>query len=82
MHATLNLSTGSADSFGPLGEFKRRLGKKTEERKEMHRMERGVMQWKGARTLAWMGGGLKDKGRELKGALKMEPRKPGIETEV
>ena len=33
---------------------------KREIRREMNRRERGVMQWKGARTLAWVGRGVKD----------------------
>jgi len=72
----------SRGSFGTIGELKGKLGRKREETKELHKMERGAMQWKGARTLAWMGEGIKEKGREMRGALKMEPRRPGVETEV
>jgi hypothetical protein len=76
-------SGGSASSDkSPFGQLKNKMAKKREERKELHRMERGAMQWRAARTLAWMGGGIKEKGREVKGALKMEPRKPGIGTEA
>lgn len=72
----------SVDSLRPLGDIKRRMSKMSEDRKEMHRMERGMMQWKGARTLAWVGSGLKQKGRGIKDAMNMEPRRPGVETEV
>lgn len=43
----------------------------SEMRKELNRRERGVMQWKGARTLAWVGRGVKDAGRGMKGKLSM-----------
>lgn len=68
----------SRGSGGLVAKFR----EKRQETKELHRMERGAMQWKGARTLAWAGQGIKGKGREMRGALRMEPRRPGIESEV
>ncbi|KAF8448256.1 hypothetical protein BDZ91DRAFT_853581 [Kalaharituber pfeilii] len=50
---------------------KKRTMTSSEIRKEMNRRERGVMQWKGARTLAWVGRGVKDAGRGVKGKLAM-----------
>jgi hypothetical protein len=78
---------GSRDSASssikrPFGSLKEKIGQKIEERKELHRMERGAMQWKAARTLSWVGNGIKGKGQEVIGALRMEPKKPGIETEI
>jgi hypothetical protein len=76
-------SRDSASSIKkPFEHLKDKIGQKMEERKELHRMERGVMQWKGARTLSWIGSGIKGKGQEVIGALRMEPKKPGIETEI
>jgi hypothetical protein len=34
------------------------------------------------RTLSWVGNGIKGKRQEVLGALRMEPKKPGIETEI
>lgn len=75
-------SDSQSSSKGTLGHLKEKIAKKREERKELHRMERGAMQWKTTRTLAWMGGGIKEKGQEIIGALKKEPSKPAIETEA
>ena len=59
---------------------------KSEIRREMNRREKGVMQWKGARTLAWVGRGVKDASRGVKEKLVRgagERRKNvGIGTEV
>ena len=77
-HAATESRPLSRGSGGLVAKFQ----KKRQETKELHRMERGTMQWKGARTLAWVGHGIKDKGREMRGALRMEPRRPGIESEV
>ena len=46
-----------------------RIMSNREIRREMNRRERGVMQWKGARTLAWVGRNVKDAGRGVKGKL-------------
>jgi len=59
-----------------------RIMSSKEIRREMNRRERGVMQWKGARTLAWVGRNVKDAGRGMKGKLAMglgEGRKRGGE---
>lgn len=66
----------------PIGEIKRRLSRKKESIGELHRRERGAMQWKGTRTLAWVGRGVVGKGKDLKGKFAMEPRRPGVETEA
>lgn len=66
----------------PVKGLKKRFGKRREVQRELHRRERGVMQWKGARTLAWVGKGVKDAGKGVKGHFKMEPRRPNVETEV
>lgn len=58
----------------PIGRTSTGMGKvmtSREIRKEMNRRERGVMQWKGARTLAWVGRNVKDAGRGVKGKLAM-----------
>lgn len=62
--------------------LKQRLSKKRDVQKELHRRERGLMQWKGARTLAWVGKGVKDAGKGVKDHFRMEPRRPNVETEV
>ncbi|KAL7267575.1 hypothetical protein RUND412_009834 [Rhizina undulata] len=72
----------SCGPHNPLRDLKKKLSKKRETQKELHRRERGMMQWKGARTLAWMGKGVMDKGKDLKGKFKMEPRSGGVESEV
>ena len=38
-------------------------------RRDMNRHERGIMQWKAVRTLAWVGRNVKDAGRGVKGKL-------------
>jgi len=65
-----------------IGDIKRRLSRKKESIGELHRRERGAMQWKGTRTLAWVGRGVVGKGKDLKGKFVMEPRRPGVETEA
>lgn len=53
------------------GKDKARLMTDKEIRKEMNQRERGVMQWKGVRTLAWVGRNVKDAGRGVKGKISM-----------
>ncbi|KAG0640302.1 hypothetical protein HOY80DRAFT_959482 [Tuber brumale] len=78
--------TDSGEEVGegrsPIEGIKRKLSRKKESIGELHRRERGAMQWKGARTLAWVGRGVVGKGKDLKGKFAMEPRRPGVETEV
>lgn len=73
---------GEVGGIHPIKGLKKRFSKRREMQRELHRRERGVMQWKGARTLAWVGKGVKDTGKGLKGHFKMEPRRPNVETEV
>lgn len=74
--------SGSDGEGGRGGGFKRRLSKKKDVIGDLHRRERGAMQWKGTRTLAWVGRGVIGKGKDLKGMFGMEPKRPGVETEV
>ncbi|KAF8455087.1 hypothetical protein BGX38DRAFT_212185 [Terfezia claveryi] len=55
----------------PVGTTKTRakLVSGKELRRDLNRHERGVMQWKGARTLAWVGKNVKNAGRGVKGKL-------------
>lgn len=85
------VSSGEAESVSESGEdsgedggvpLRKRFSKKWDMQRELHRRERGLMQWKGARTLAWVGRGVKDAGKGVKGHFKMEPRRPNVETEV
>lgn len=62
--------------------LRHRFARHHDAQKELHRRERGLMQWKGARTLAWVGRGVKDAGRGVKGHFRMESRTPNVETEA
>ncbi|KAI5850247.1 hypothetical protein DFP73DRAFT_508523 [Morchella snyderi] len=79
---TSGVSSDEGGETGGIGGLKRRFSKKRDMQRELHKRERGVMQWKGARTLAWVGKGVKDAGKGVKGHFKMEPRRPNVETEV
>lgn len=72
----------TSDSETPAVGLKYRLSRRRDAQKELHRRERGLMQWKGARTLAWVGRGVKDAGKGVKGHFRMEPRRPNVETEA
>jgi len=60
-------------------DFRKRKG-------ELHRKHRGLMQWKAARQVAWVGRGVENTagkvGDKVKGAFKHESRETGIEKEV
>lgn len=62
--------------------LKHRFSRRHDAQRELHRRERGLMQWKGARTLAWVGRGVKDAGKGVKGHFRMEPRRPNVESEA
>lgn len=49
---------------------------------QLHRHNRGLMQWKGARTATWMKSKITDGKEQLVDSLKHHNRDPGIETEV
>lgn len=72
----------AGEEIGKIRGIKRRLTKNSERRKHLHQKERGMMQWKGARTLAWVGRSVSNVPRRVSGKLRMEPRRPGVESEV
>ena len=51
-------------------------------RKSLHRRHRGLMQWKGVRTMDWMMGRASRGKERVSGVFKHGDREPGIETEV
>lgn len=53
-----------------------------EHRKELHRKHRGIMQWKGARTLDWMGGKAKRAKSRVGELFEHGEKDQGIEAEV
>lgn len=73
--------TITSDGETPAVGLKNRLSRRHNVQKELHRHERGLMQWKGARTLAWVGRGVKDAGKGVKGHFRMESRRANVETE-
>lgn len=72
----------TSDPEVPHAGLRHRFARHHDAQKELHRRERGLMQWKGARTLAWVGRGVKDAGRGVKGHFRMESRRPNVETEA
>jgi hypothetical protein len=50
--------------------------------KSLHRKHRGVMQWKGARTLDWMANKAKHGKGKVEGMFEHRDKEKGIETEV
>ncbi|KAB5542545.1 hypothetical protein GE09DRAFT_1135570 [Coniochaeta sp. 2T2.1] len=50
--------------------------------KSLHRKHRGVMQWKGARTLDWIGSKAKHGKGKVEGIFEHRDKEQGIETEV
>lgn len=53
-----------------------------EHHKSLHRKHRGVMQWKGARTLDWMANKAKHGKGKVEGMFEHRDKEQGIETEV
>lgn len=51
-------------------------------RKHLHRKNRGLMQWKGPRTLQWMKHKVEHGEQRVETLFKHQEREPGIETEV
>lgn len=50
--------------------------------KSLHRRHRGLMQWKGVRTVDWMAGKASRGKEKVEGLFRHDDREPGIETEV
>jgi hypothetical protein len=50
--------------------------------KQLHRKNRGVMQWKGARTVQWMQNKVHHGEQKIEGLFKHHERDGGVETEV
>lgn len=69
---------GKAWSKGPLGQYRKYKYNK----KDLHRKQRGLMQWKPARNLAFAGDNAKFAVRRGLSVGKLSGRQPGVETEV
>lgn len=80
--ATQLKSTGKPDSEdgkrGPVAQVQ----DYREHRKGLHRRHRGLMQWKGVRTVDWMLGKAERGKERVVGLTKHGEREPGVETEV
>lgn len=67
---------------GPLEELKNYKNKQV----QLHRKHRGLMQWRAARNLAWLGKGVEHQAESLKGKMKglikVHEKDVGIEHEV
>jgi hypothetical protein len=72
----------TSDEGGCADSDKRSWSEKRSDRKELHRLERGAMQWKAARTLKWVGRGVKDGARGAREKVRMESRRQEVESEV
>ncbi|UZJ50734.1 hypothetical protein CBS101457_000054 [Exobasidium rhododendri] len=67
------------DVDGVLDKFR----KWSEERKELHRQQRGIKQYKLARTATWLGKGVKHSGSRAVNKLKIQQRRTGqVESEL
>ncbi|MCO5596105.1 hypothetical protein L7F22_050165 [Adiantum nelumboides] len=54
-----------------------------DERKELHRQHKGLKQYKGVRTAAWIGRGIRDRGSRAANSLTLQDRRAGqVETEL
>jgi C2 domain len=63
---------------GPMGQMQ----DYKDHHKSLHRRHRGLMQWKGVRTVDWMVGRANRGKERVEGIFKHHDREPGIETEV
>ncbi|EKG14921.1 C2 calcium-dependent membrane targeting [Macrophomina phaseolina MS6] len=89
---TTSASRGSGESFrsgdsdGLSKNGKRGLAASVKDykrhKKQLHRKNRGLMQWKGPRTLQWMKHKVEHGEQRVGGLFKHQEREPGIETEV
>ncbi|KAF4534871.1 Meiotically up-regulated gene 190 protein [Lasiodiplodia theobromae] len=79
-------SAGSSRSDSLSKNGKRGLAASVKEykknRKHLHRKNRGLMQWKGPRTLQWMKHKVEHGEKRVETLFKHQEREPGIETEV
>ncbi|KAF9457832.1 hypothetical protein BDZ94DRAFT_166478 [Collybia nuda] len=70
---------GTRGLVNGFADFKKKKG-------ELHRKHRGLMQWRAARNVAWMGRGIENTahqlGHRVTGAFKHQDRDTGIEKEV
>lgn len=72
-HAVSERSSGGI--IGKVKDFK-------EHQEQLHRRQRGMMQWKGPRTIKWLKGKAEHAGDKVKGIFEHSDRQPGVETEV
>ncbi|KAK7734319.1 hypothetical protein SLS57_000011 [Botryosphaeria dothidea] len=89
---TTSTSRGSGESFRSGGSDglskngKRGLAASVKDykrhKKQLHRKNRGLMQWKGPRTLQWMKHKVEHGEQRVGGLFKHQEREPGMETEV
>lgn len=79
-------SVRSGESNGLSKNGKRGLAASVKEykqnRKQLHRKNRGLMQWKGPRTLQWMKHKVQHGEHKVESLFKHHEREPGVETEV
>jgi hypothetical protein len=68
-------SDGKRGAVGSLREYR-------DHRKQLHRRNRGLMQWKGPRTVEWMVNKVERGGKRVGGLLSHHERDAGVETEV
>ncbi|PWN33168.1 uncharacterized protein FA14DRAFT_146898 [Meira miltonrushii] len=60
-----------------------RLRNWKDERKELHRQHKGLNQYKGVRTVTWIGRGIRDRGSRAANSLTLQDRRAGqVETEL
>ena len=69
-----------SDDDGKRG-LKDELKEYKKNKKDLHRRHRGLMQWSGARKVAWMGRGVKEKGHELGQSVKGKFKGGGLKRE-
>ncbi|KAK8175890.1 hypothetical protein IWX90DRAFT_464380 [Phyllosticta citrichinensis] len=84
--STSSSSSSSSSSTNLSTDGHRGLGAATKEykrtRKSQHRRHRGLMQWKGPRTVKWLGHKVEHGGMKVKGALGRKEKSGGIESEA
>jgi len=74
----LSSSSGGSKGSGPIASFKNYRANQ----ESMHRRQRGLMQWKPMRTLAFAKDEAKFGARKLRDKVKLSGREPDVETEV
>ncbi|KAG7449530.1 uncharacterized protein BT62DRAFT_589849 [Guyanagaster necrorhizus] len=82
--SSVSSTSGSLD--GTIDGIKNHFKDYQKRKGELHRKHRGLMQWKGVRSIAWLGRSVENKADELehklKGKLKHQQKEMGIEKEV